>query len=336
MIQLPPVIAGTSSLGNLYEALPFLQKKQIVNAYLEASGRPAVFDTAGKYGAGLALETLSLCLDQLGIAPSEVIISNKLGWMRTPLRTAEPTFEPGVWKNLEYDARQNISYAGILECFEQGNTLLGDYTAQMVSIHDPDEYLAAADNEAAAAERYQHILDAYRALHELKAAGRVQSIGIGSKDWATIQRISGEVALDWVMLANSLTIYKQPPELLAFVGELAGKGVTVINSAVFHGGFLTGSNYYNYQPVSRSNEAHQSLYRWRDHFYAVCGEFEVEPAAACIQFARSIPGISSIALNSTSPVRTQQNVVMASRHIPGAFWKRLQEQALLPDHYDFI
>lgn len=114
MLQLPPVIAGTSSLGNLYTALSPEKKKQIVAAYLNASPRPAVFDSAGKYGAGMALEALGRCLKELGVPPEEVMISNKLGWIRTPLTAQEPTFEPGVWKNLQHNARQQIGYHQIM------------------------------------------------------------------------------------------------------------------------------------------------------------------------------------------------------------------------------
>lgn len=326
MIQLPKVIAGSSALGNLYEALPFEQKKEVVKAFIEASSAPAVFDSAGKYGAGLALETLGRCLEELEISPDKVVISNKLGWVRTPLTTPEPTFEPGVWKNLQHDARQQISGMGIIDCFEQGNVLLGNYAAQMVSVHDPDEYISAAKNKEEAAERYQDILSAYASLHELKKRGRVSSIGIGSKDWKMIQKISTDVQLDWVMFANSLTIYQQPPALLNFVQELAAKGVTVINSAVFHGGFLTGSDYFNYKPVSRDHAEHQPLYRWRDQFYEICHKHQVSPAAACISYALNIPGVSSIALNSTSARRTSQNVEMAGIVLPAEFWQEINEK----------
>ncbi|WP_261387863.1 aldo/keto reductase [Chitinophaga pinensis] len=176
----------------------------------------------------------------------------------------------------------------------------------MVSVHDPDEYLFTAVNDDEREERYQDILAAYQSLHQLKKDSYVTSVGIGSKDWRTIQRISNDVDLDWVMFANSLTIYQQPPALLTFVAELAAKGVHVINSAVFHGGFLTGSDYFDYKPVSREHPAHQQLYMWRDQLYKICREFEIDPAAACIRFAMSIPGVSSIALNSTSPQRTKR------------------------------
>src|SRR5476651_1445192 len=168
-ITLPRVIFGTSGLGNLYTVLSDDVKRAIIEESVKYSPKPAVFDSAGKYGAGLALESLGRSLKQLNVNPSDVLISNKLGWVRTELKTPEPTFEPGVWRDLKFDAVQKISYDGILECYEQGNELLNGYKADLVSVHDPDEYLAAAaTNEADKAKRYQDILDAYRALFELK------------------------------------------------------------------------------------------------------------------------------------------------------------------------
>ncbi|MEO5910882.1 MAG: aldo/keto reductase [Pelobium sp.] len=124
-IAIPKVILGTSSLkGNLYSAIPYSQKLEIVKAGMENSGELSMFDTAGKYGAGLALETLGKCLRKLRVAKNEVIISNKLGWLRKPLITPKPTFEEDVWIDIAYDAYQNISFDRILECFEQGNELL--------------------------------------------------------------------------------------------------------------------------------------------------------------------------------------------------------------------
>ena len=62
------------------------------------------------------MESIGKHLRHLAIAPENVVISNKLGWKRTPLRGPEPTFEPGVWANLSHDAEQQISYEGILDC----------------------------------------------------------------------------------------------------------------------------------------------------------------------------------------------------------------------------
>jgi D-threo-aldose 1-dehydrogenase len=328
-INLPKVIFGTSGLGNLYVAQPYEDKLKIVGECIKHSAKPAVFDSAGKYGAGLALEALGKCLKQLNVDPKYVLISNKLGWLRTPLTTPEPTFEPGVWRDLKFDAVQKISYDGILECYAQGNELLNGYDAQMVSVHDPDEYLAAATSEADKDQRYIDILEAYRALANLKQAGKVTSIGIGAKNWRVIERISRDVKLDWAMIANSMTVHSHPPQLIAFMKTLEQEGVAIINSAVFNGGFITGGDYYNYQPVNR--EPNPDLYDWRDKFYALCALYNLKPAEVCTNFGLNAPGVKSIALSTTNAARVAVNVAMANITIPAGFWADMRSQKLMDD-----
>ena len=204
-LQLPTVIFGTSGLGNLFVALEEEEKLNIISECVRLSKGKVVFDSAGKYGAGLALETLGKCLKLLNVHPDNVIISNKLAWVRSELKTDEPTFEPGVWKNLKHDAVQRISYDGILECFKQGNELLGGYTPQMVSVHDPDEYIATAHDDQQSQKLFEDILDAYEALYDLKRQGKVQAIGVGAKDWKIIKRIAEDVKLDKLEPADITT-----------------------------------------------------------------------------------------------------------------------------------
>jgi len=331
-MDLPRIIFGTSGLGNLYTALTDQQKLDIVSECLKHSERPALFDSAGKYGAGLALESLGQCLHQLAVAPRDVVISNKLGWLRTPLVTDEPTFEPGIWKNLQHDAVQSISYEGILDCYYQGNELLNGYSAKLVSVHDPDEYLAEARSPADREKRFQDILSAYQALKMLKTKGEVDSVGVGAKDWRVIKRIAEEVPLDWVMIANSMTIHSHPSQLADFMKLLQRKGVAIINSAIFNAGFLTGSDYYNYRLVSQ--ETQPELYRWRDAFYQLCRKRNLQPAAVCAAFALTAPGVKSIALNTTNPSRVAENVSLATVKIPAGFWEEMKSLKLIEQHYE--
>lgn len=333
-LNLPQIIFGTSSLGNLYQSLTYGQKKAIVSACTGNTDEKIFFDSAGKYGAGLALETLGKCLKELNVNPENIIISNKLGWMREDLKTSEPTFEPGVWYDLKHDAYQNISYNGILECFEQGNELLGNYLPQFLSVHDPDEYLASSNSAGQYQEYYDNILDAYKALNTLKKHGKAKAIGVGAKDWKVIRKIANDVELDWVMFANCLTVYHHPNDLLDFIAELNTKGVTIINSAVFNGGFLTGSNYFNYQLVSKEKD--KKLYDWRNKFYALCSKFNVSAAEACVRFAFTIPGVKSVAINSSSSERTSKNRTLADAIIPLAFWNAMKADGLIDPNYPYI
>ena len=265
-LKLPPIVFGTSALGNLYQALGDGMKRDIVSQWFQQSDGIVAADSAGKYGAGLALESMSKSMSELGIGTDEVLISNKLGWRRIPLNTPEPTFEPGAWVDLKHDAVQDISYDGILRCWEQGSEFLHPYRAQLVSIHDPDEYLATANDENDRKKRWDDLIDSYRALGELKQKGDVVAIGVGAKDWRVSAALLQECDLDWVMLATSLTVYTHPAELLQFVDHCHRAEVQVINSAVFHSGFLTGGDFFDYRKVTGDGPEDQALLQWRENF----------------------------------------------------------------------
>lgn len=333
----PPVIFGTSALGNLYVALPEKTKLEIVRQSIAHVSAPTVFDCAGKYGAGLALEQLGRCLHELEILPNHVIISNKLGWKRTPLLTKEPTFEKGVWMNLNYDAVQDISYEGILSCYQQGNHLLGGlYQPQLVSVHDPDEYLDAATNATDWERRFGHIVDAYRALSHLKKEEQVRAIGVGAKNWKVIEALSKEVQLDWVMFANSMTILHHPQSLLDFMKHLQSKQVSIINSAVFHAGFLIGGRFFDYREIHPDTEKNKLLFRWRDRFFELCQHFGIPPAVACVSFAQSAPGVISIALNTSNPQNVKANVESVTTPIAEDFWFEMKKNGLIAADYSYV
>jgi len=333
VLDMPPVIFGTSGLGNLFVVLSDEVKLEIVKECIAHTNGKLIFDSAGKYGAGLALEALGKCLKALNVQPDEVIISNKLGWVRTELKTPEPTFEPGVWRDLKYDAEQQISYDGIIKCFEQGNELLAGYIPQMVSVHDPDEYLAKAQTPEEDAILYNDILEAYRALRLLKQQGKVQAIGVGAKKWESIARIAKDVDLDWVMIANSMTIKSHPEPLLAFMKQLEEKGVQIINSAVFHSGYLIGGDYFDYKLIDATAPENKTLCKWRDDFFKLCAAYNIKPAEACVQFALMAPGVKSIALSTTNPKRVKDNIAMAETVIPQKFWEDMVSDGLIDKMY---
>ncbi len=334
-ITVPPIIFGTSALGNLYQVMATEERLELAREWFAHVDPPVVLDTAGKYGAGLALERLGKLLKGLGIAPDNVILSNKVGWYRVELSSPEPTFEPGVWRELEHDAEQRISYRGILDCWEQGCELLGEhYVPSFVSVHDPDEYLDAAESEKSREERFEHLLEAYRALTELKNAGNVSAVGVGAKEWQVIRRIAEHVELDWVMFACSITVYTHPREVLSFVEQLADQRIGIINSAVFNSGFLVGGAYFDYRQVDRDDNP--QLFEWRERFLDVCARHEVFPGDACIEFGLSVPGVSAVALNTSNPKRVRENVRASGRHAPDEFWSEMKERKLIDSGLTFL
>ncbi len=336
-LQVPQIVYGTSYLGNLYLDLTYDKKKELVQGWFDCTDKPVMIDSAGKYGAGLALEMIGRILAELNVNSSDIIISNKLGWYRIPLTTGEPTFEPGVWKNLGYDAVQRISYKGIIECWQQGNELLGGgYKADVVSVHDPDEYLAAATDQEDRAKRFTDVLEAYKALFELKANGKVKAVGIGSKDWRTISEFYTLVKFDWVMIANSFTIMKHTPEFMTFINQLYNDRVGVINSAVFQGGFLTGGDFFDYRKVEPGSEEGKIIYSWRDRFNTICKKYNIAPAGACIRFSMSHPAVVALALNTSKVSTMHKNVEILLAKIPEEFWIEMKNEGLIDNGYQFV
>lgn len=336
-LELPPVVFGTSALGNLYTALSDDTKLDIVSQCFKYVPTPVVFDCAGKYGAGLALEMLGKCLNSLGVKDDEVIISNKLGWLRKELTTPEPTFEPGVWRNLKHDAYMDISGEGIMKCYEQGNELLGGkYKPQLLSVHDPDEYIHMGNTQSDRDKRIGDILDGYKTLMQLKKEGKAKAIGIGAKDWNVIQLLASKIEFDWVMFANSLTIMQQPAELLKFMEELREKGVSIINSAVFHSGFLTGGSFFDYKPVSASDPDDARRLAWREKFFRICEKHNVSPAVACVNFAMQAPGVAAISLNTSNPAHVKANVSSVTAKVNSGFYQEMISMGLLDTSYSYL
>ncbi len=333
-LTLPATVFGISALGNLYQEIPHERKRAIVAASLTAHAArnphaTPCFDGAGKYGAGLALSELGRCLRELEVDPDRVLISNKLGWRQTPLTTPEPTFEPGVWHGLDHDAVQDISATGMRTCHEEGLRLLGGYRVGLVSVHDPDEYLAAARSPSDREQRWRDIIAAYGELIRLRERGEVQAVGIGAKDAHVLAAICAEVDLNWVMLACSLTVLHHPPSVLSLVEQCRQRGIAVLNSAVFHGGFLTGGDHFDYRPIDPANLVDQQRLAWRARFCAVCVDAGVDPAAVCVQFGMRIPGVVATALNTSRPERAADNVAMTTTTIPAQVWQRLADEGLI-------
>ncbi|MCK4922582.1 MAG: aldo/keto reductase [Bacteroidales bacterium] len=336
-LSVPPIIYGTSYLGNLYADIGKAAKLEIVKKWFECTEKPVVIDSAGKYGAGLALEMIGELLDELNIDPDDVIISNKLAWYRVPLTSDEPTFEPGAWANLKYDAVQRISYQGILDCYEQGNNLLGGkYKTSLVSVHDPDEYLNTAKSESEKEDKLNDIYEAYKALFELKEKGEIKGIGVGSKDWKIIKDLSQSLNFDWVMFANKFTIYHHPLEMLEFIDTLHNNGVGIVNSAVFNAGFLTGGQFFDYVKIDQDDPKYKHLFLWRDKFHAICDQFKVKPSDACIQFGISHPAIAGIALNTSKPEKMPANVNIIQKVFPTEFWKTLKNEGIIDPGYKYL
>lgn len=191
----------------------------------------------------------------------------------------------------------DISYDGILACFEEGNKLLGQYSAALVSVHDPDDYLSDGKDIGEQEQRKKDILAAYQCLSDLKSQQKVESIGIGVKSPEIIEYLLQEgVHLDWTMMAGVLTPHTHSLYTRTLLKTLHSRNIQVVNSAVFNSGFLVGEDYYNY--VLQDPQQNMSLYEWRLIFFRICQTHQFCPAHVCVQFSFLFGEVRSVALNA--------------------------------------
>jgi D-threo-aldose 1-dehydrogenase len=315
-LRVPPIVFGTSALGDERRTTADQTKREICVHWFRHVEPPVAVDTAGRYGAGRALEIIGKTLERLEIGRDEVIISDRLGW---------------------HDAAERIGYDGMFECWDEGCRLLGaGHAPQLVSVDGPDRYLAAAGSPADRDRRLQDLLDAYRALGELKTAGKVIGVGAVASDWRVIREIVSLVELDWIMLCGSLTIMRHPPEVLELLAELAERRVAVVNSGLLHGGFLTGGRSLDGRVVRPDDPADRRLAAWRKSFVALCEGHGVTPVEACVQFGLSAPGVAAARLDTSHPDRVAENVRATARRVPSVFWESMKEEGLIAEDYPYV
>jgi D-threo-aldose 1-dehydrogenase len=112
--------------------------------------------------------------------------------------------------------------------------------------------------------------------------------------------------------------------------------VGIINSALFHGGFLTGGDKFDYLDLDPDAEEGRMIYRWREDFHAVCKDHDVIPGDACLHFGLSHPAIVSIALNTSRPEKMERNAEILNRTIPPSFWDTMKDYGLISADYPYL
>jgi len=157
-----PLIFGGAPIGGLYQPVSDEAANQALTAAWDAGIR--AFDTAPHYGAGLSERRIGDFL--AGRLWDEFIVSTKVGRLLVPARGdvdgAEEFYgTPPLTRVRDY------SRDGVLRSLEDSLVRLGLDRVDIALIHDPDDFMGPALDEA------------YPALADLRAQGVVTAIGAG-------------------------------------------------------------------------------------------------------------------------------------------------------------
>ena len=302
---------GGAAIGNLFTAVDDATAHAALDAAWESGVR--YFDTAPHYGLGLSERRIGEALRER--PRTEFVLSTKVG------RILEPAVaDPGAKDDQGFDVpaayvrRWDFSGDGVRRSIEESLDRLGLDHIDIAYIHDPDDHVEQALDEA------------YPALEKLRDEGILGAIGVGMNQSAVPTRFVTETDIDAVLLAGRYTLLDQSgaDDLLPAALE---RGVAVILGGVFNSGLLAdprAAATYDYQPVPAE------ILRRALEIEAVCAEFGVPLRAAALQFGFTHPAVAAALVGVRDAAQMRDCAAMAGVPIPETLWQALRERGLLP------
>jgi D-threo-aldose 1-dehydrogenase len=292
---------GGGPLGGLFRHVPEEDAIATVERAWEAGVR--LFDVAPFYGHGRAERLVG---GVLRTKPREsFVLSTKVGrLLRDGAATAPSAFVDADALEPQFD----YSADGVRRSLEESLDRLGLDRVDVALIHDPEEHLDEALDEA------------YPALAELRHEGVVSAIGVGTNYPSTLARFARETDADCALLANRVTLLDRSglDEALPLCAEY---DVAVVAGGVFNSGILAdpdGAGTYDYAPADE--DARRRVQRLR----AICDRHGVPLAAAAVQFPLRQPAVAAVVVGVRTPAEVAANVAAFEATIPDELWSDLE------------
>jgi len=298
---------GCAPLGGLFSSVPDENVERLIARAMELGVN--YFDTAPFYGHGSSERRVGHQLRQL--PRGSFRISSKVG------RVLEPgiSTEPNEYVDLDpYIPVFDFSAQGIRRSFESSLERLGIDSIDILYIHDPDDHLDQAINEA------------YPELDKMRSEGLVASIGIGTNLAEIGTRFVRETDIDVALVAGRFTVLDQIG-LEEFLPEALRRDVSVVGAGVFNSGVLTNpveGATYNYAPapqeiLQRAQAIHEAIRR-----------FGVPAEAVGLQFPFRHPATKAVISGMRTVEELETNVAAFDVDIPDELWSELERRGLIP------
>jgi D-threo-aldose 1-dehydrogenase len=311
---------GGAPLGNLYRKIEDHAAQATLDAAWDAGIR--YFDTAPQYGLGRSEMRVGDALARFD--PDKLTLSTKVGRMLEDCAPQDVTPEAFVdvpQKRIMFD----FTYDGVMRSYGDSIARLRTDRIDMLFLHDID---AGAHGQAFEDNNLHQLFSegGYRALSELREAGKISAIGAGVNTWQICERLLAEADFDGFLLAGRYTLLEQDP-LDTFLPLCIKRDVGIIlggpyNSGILATGPIDGAR-YDYAPASE-----QILQRVRA-LDDVCAAHNTPLIAAALQFPLGHPAIKSVIPGASSPDEVRQNVEIFETQIPVALWSDLKSQGLI-------
>jgi D-threo-aldose 1-dehydrogenase len=313
---------GAASMGNLYQAVSDETAQETLVSAIDMGLN--LFDTSPRYGAGLSERRVGDALRSL--PKDQYILSTKVGRLLKPDTKSDINqLRHGFLTPMPFDAQYDYTYDGIIRSFEDSQQRLGLAEIDILLVHDIGAYTHGDDDK-----HYfnQFETSGYKALEELRKHGLIKAVGLGVNEVDICERVMNIGQFDCFLLAGRYSLLEQAP-LHHFLPKCEAHGASIILGGPYNSGILaTGVHgksipHYDYAP------APQHIIERVEKIEAVCAQYQVNLAAAALQFPLGHSAVASVIPGLGSARRVQHTVELFNEVIPQEFWQTLKSESLL-------
>jgi len=306
---------GAANVGNLYRAMTNDEAWQILQAAWDEGVR--YFDTAPHYGLGLSEKRLGAFL---ATKPrDQFIVSTKVGRLLRPNPDGVGQLDLANDFAVSAELRRvwDFSADGIRRSVDESRQRMGLDRFDVLFLHDPERHDLRAGLDLA-----------IPALVELREAGLVDAIGVGSMATDALLACVQTGALDLVMVAGRYTLADQSA-LAEVVPACRENGVGIVNASIFNSGLLATDHP---GPLARYDygDVPADLLTRVEGIAAVCRDFGVSLPAAAMQYGLRDDVVRTVVVGGSNPVQLRQNAARLTEVIPEEFWQTLARRNLVP------
>ena len=244
-------------------------------------------DTSNNYAMGFSESLLGDAIRRRGGLPSDKVIFTKVD--------ADPNTG-------RFDADR------VRRSFDESRKRLGLDTVPLLHFHDP--YMLEVSEAMAPGGPVS-------ALIALRDEGAVGAIGIAAGKRALMEEYVQTDAFDAVLNHNRWTLVDRSADTLWNLAT--ERRMAVFNAAPFGGGILAGSTTRG--PKYAYSEASRDLLEFITRLETLAAEYDIELAAAAVQFSLSDPRIHSTVVGMSSIARLESLPGLIAAEIPEGFWE---------------
>jgi D-threo-aldose 1-dehydrogenase len=301
-MNLPRFFFGGAPIGGLYAPISEDEAAATLQAAWDVGVR--AFDTAPHYGVGLSERRIG---DFLQNKPrDEFVVCTKVGRRLVPADGDVQGAEQ-FYGTPELSRVRDYSRDGVRASLEDSLRRLKLDRVDIALVHDPDDYLTEAADQAVPA------------LAELRDEGMIGMIGAGMNSATALSWLVERADLDCVLAAGRYTLLNSEAADSLFPLCLRLE-VRVLAGGVFNSGILAdpdGNARYDYAPAS--DGVRERTARIRD----CCEKYGVPVAAAAMWFPLRHPAVTSVVVGVRAAAEVAADVGYLASPPPDALFAEL-------------